>query len=94
MTDIEQALTSGEAPWVEIEFRTLTYWAFSPIEPECDGHMIFAPISRNMSGLVDCYRAAYQFGFQGHVSDKWPKYRIVQDVGRQGYPFVELIPIK
>lgn len=94
MTDIENALEHGVVPWNEIEYRTLSYWAFKSHEPLCENHIVFAPITKNMTSLMDCYRAAYSMGFSGHVSGKWPKYRIVQTVGNKDidYPFVELIP--
>jgi hypothetical protein len=94
MNDIERALDDGTLPWVEIEYRTKSYWVFKPIGSDIEGHLIFVPITKSMPGLMDCYQAAYQFGFQGHVSKKWPKYTIIQNVGVKeiDYPFLEMVP--
>ena len=95
MNELERALDAGIIPWNSIEYRTRTYWVFNPTDPVCENHLIFAPVIRSMPGLIDCYQAAYQFGFQGHVANKWAKYRIVQNVSGKDteYPYIELIPV-
>lgn len=53
------------------------------------------PTKLSFDGLVACYKAAYQFGYNGIDSDKWDSFEIKQMVDNQGkmqYPCVYMYP--
>lgn len=98
-TTLERALNDGRAPWKEIVFRTKNYWVFADGFPVAEGHLLFVPTEESMDCLWDCYKAAYQFGFNGIDLEKWDAFNIGQNVGIAAgqtvmYPHVHMIPRK
>jgi diadenosine tetraphosphate (Ap4A) HIT family hydrolase len=96
-TDIEKALNDGSAPWKEIEYRTKTFWIFRDSTAPCEGYLCFVPTYRTMDCLVDAYKAAYKWGFNGVQDQKWEGFNIMQSVGTEAgqyaeYPFIHMIP--
>lgn len=96
-TDIEKALNDGVAPWKEIEFRTEKFWIFSDSTAPAKGYLCFVPTSKTMDCLFSAYTAAYKWGYDGIVADKWQGFNIVQSVGEVAgqniaYPHIHMIP--
>lgn len=97
MTDLEKALSEGRAPWTEIEYRTNYFWVFADAYPVTPGHLLFVPVNETFDGIMACYKAAYQFGYNGVVDQKWDAYNIGQNVGEAAgqtvmYPHIHMIP--
>lgn len=92
-TDIEKALNDGTAPWKEIEYRTKAFWVFSDPTIPIKGYLCFVPTNRKMEYIVECYKAAYKWGYEGIDAEKWQGFNIVQSVGMdEVYPHIHLIP--
>ena len=88
MTDIEKALSSNIIPWNNIEYKTNSFWIFDNINTK-----IFTPVSKSMSDLLSCYKAAYTMGVVGIQNEKYISFTINQIVNNNNeYPFIELIP--
>jgi diadenosine tetraphosphate (Ap4A) HIT family hydrolase len=96
-TDLEKALHDKRAPWTEIEYRTRDYWAFRDIYAVTEGHLLFVPTTEDFEGIMECYRAAYKFGFDGVQSGKWDAFNVGQNCGQAAgqtvmYPHIHMIP--
>lgn len=96
-TTLERALTDGRAPWTEIEFRTKQYWVFADHYPVTQGHLLFVPTEESMDCLWECFKAAYKFGYDGVIQEKWDAFNVGQNVGEAAgqtvmYPHVHMIP--
>jgi diadenosine tetraphosphate (Ap4A) HIT family hydrolase len=97
MTELEKALASKLAPWTEIEYRTKTFWVFKDAYAVTEGHLLFVPTETKMENLHECFKAAYKFGYDGVVSEKWDGFNIGQNCGEAAgqtvmYPHVHMIP--
>ena len=97
ITNLERALNAGSAPWREIEFKTKHFWVFKDGFPVSEGHLLFVPTEENWKCLAECYKAAYQFGFNGVQHNKWDAFNIGQNIGLAAgqtvmYPHVHMIP--
>jgi len=97
LTDLERELADKSAPWTEIEYRTKTFWVFKDAYPVTEGHLLFVPTYKRAENLYDCFKAAYQFGYDGVESEKWAGFNIGQNVGEVAgqtvmYPHVHMIP--
>lgn len=97
LTDLEHALTSKLAPWTEIEYRTRDYWIFKDRYAVTEGHLLFVPTYQKSDNLYECFKAAYKFGYDGVVSERWDAFNIGQNVGEAAgqtvmYPHVHMIP--
>jgi hypothetical protein len=92
MTDIEKALNDGKAPWKNIEYRTKDFWIFG-LE-DTSTHLLFVPTQTNADCLAACWRAAYQWGYQGLESNTWTGFQVWQNVGSSDpdgtYPAVHM----
>ena len=97
LTHIEKALTDGIAPWKEIEYRTKDFWVFKDAYPVTEGHLLFVPTYETWDKLAACFKAAYQFGHQGVLEERWQAFNVAQNVGEAAgqtvmYPHIHMIP--
>lgn len=97
VTDIERALSNGVAPWKEIEYRTTKFWIFKETGEPPEGYLCFVPVWTNFECLVECYRAAYKWGYQGIEDGKWEAFNIIQCIGvvsgqSVDYPYIHMVP--
>jgi diadenosine tetraphosphate (Ap4A) HIT family hydrolase len=97
MTDLEKALDERKAPWTEIEYRTRDFWVFRDAYAVTPGHLLFVPTQERFENIVECYKAAYKFGYDGVVSEKWDAFNIGQNCGQAAgqtveYAHVHMIP--
>lgn len=97
MTDLENALNNKVAPWTEIEYRCKTFWIFRDRYPVSDGHLLFVPVHQNTECLIECYKAAYKWGYDGVELERWQGFNIGQNIGSSAgqtvmYPHVHMIP--
>lgn len=96
-TDLEKALNEKRAPWTEIEFRAKDFWIFKDAYPVTDGHLLFVPTQLTAVSQFACYKAAYQWGYDGVETEKWDGFNIGQNCGESAgqtvmYPHVHMIP--
>jgi len=96
-TDLEIALSNRIAPWTEIEYRTKDFWVFKDAYAVTDGHLLFVPTYEKSDNLYECFKAAYKFGYDGVVSERWDAFNIGQNCGEAAgqtvmYPHVHMIP--
>lgn len=96
-TDLERALDDKRAPWTSIEFRTKHYWVFKDAYPVTEGHLLFVPTSETFESVVECFKAAHKFGYEGVALERWDGYNIGQNCGYDAgqtveYPHVHMIP--
>jgi diadenosine tetraphosphate (Ap4A) HIT family hydrolase len=96
-TDLEQALDEKRAPWTEIEYRTKDYWVFKDAYAVTEGHLLFVPTTEQFSNIIECYKGAYKFGYEGVESGKWDGFNVGQNCGVAAgqtvmYPHVHMIP--
>jgi diadenosine tetraphosphate (Ap4A) HIT family hydrolase len=96
-TDLENALSEKRAPWTEIVYRTKSFWVFEDAYPVTTGHLLFVPTEEKADNIYDCYKAAYKFGVDGVISEKWEGFNIGQNCGEVAgqtvmYPHVHMIP--
>jgi len=98
MNDLEKALAHKIVPWTEIQHRTKNYWVFKDGYPVNPGHQLFVPTNNNdMACLMECYEAAYKFGFMLMSSDKCNGFNVGQNISPAAgqtvnYPHVHMIP--
>lgn len=97
ITEIERALNDGIAPWKEIEHRTKDFWVFKDGFPVTEGHLLFVPTLETWDCLAACYKAAYDFGYEGVRMGRWDAFNVGQNVGEAAgqtvmYPHVHMIP--
>lgn len=96
-TDLEKALDNKRAPWTEIEYRTRDFWVFRDSYPVTDGHLLFVPTYERFENIIECYKAAYKFGYEGLSFEKWHGFNVGQNCGEAAgqtvlYPHVHMIP--
>lgn len=96
-TNLEQALDDKRAPWTNIEYRTKDFWVFKDGFPVSEGHLLFVPTNENFDCIVECFKAAHKFGYEGIISEKWDGYNVGQNCGESAgqtvmYPHVHMIP--
>ena len=96
-TDLERALDDKTAPWTEIEYRTKSFWIFRDAYPVTQGHLLFVPTQVTTECLMSCYKAAYNFGYDGIEREHWQGFNVGQNVGQAAgqtvmYPHVHMIP--
>jgi diadenosine tetraphosphate (Ap4A) HIT family hydrolase len=96
-TDLELALDTKRAPWTIIEFRTKDYWVFKDAFPVSEGHLLFVPTQEAFSNIVECFKAAYKFGYEGVISERWDAFNVGQNCGEAAgqtvmYPHIHMIP--
>lgn len=97
ITDLERALNEGKAPWQNPLRKTEYYWIYRDGYPVTQGHLLFVPTQDRIKNYLECYKAAYQYGFKG-VSDKsWDAFNVGQNVGEASgqtvmYPHIHFIP--
>ena len=96
-TDLERALNEKKAPWTEIEYRTNSFWVFRDAYAVTEGHLLFVPTYEKFENIMDCYKAAYKFGYEGVISERWDAFNIGQNCGEAAgqtvmYPHVHMIP--
>lgn len=96
-TDLEKAIEDGRAPWTEVEYRTKKFWVYRDKYPVTEGHLLFVPTQETWEYLAECYKAAYQFGYEGVLSSNWDGFNLGQNVGAAAgqtvmYPHVHMIP--
>lgn len=97
MNNLERALNEKRAPWTSIEYRTNKFWVFRDAYPVNPGHLLFVPTEESMDCLIECYKAAYKFGFDGVEAEKWDAFNVGQNCGEAAgqtvmYPHVHMIP--
>lgn len=97
ITDLERALDDKRAPWTSIEYRTKDYWVFADAYPVTEGHLLFVPTAEKFDNIMECYRAAYKFGYEGVASERWDSFNIGQNCGIEAgqtvmYPHIHMIP--
>jgi len=96
-TDLERALHEKRAPWTEIEYRTKDFWVFRDAYAVTEGHLLFVPTQEEFSNVVECFKAAHKFGYNGVESKQWDAYNVGQNVGEAAgqtvmYPHIHMIP--
>lgn len=96
-TDLEQALDTRRAPWTEIDFRSLDFWIFKDAYPVTQGHLLFVPTQEKFHNIMECYKAAYKWGYDGVQSGHWDAFNVGQNVGEEAgqtvmYPHIHMIP--
>lgn len=96
-TDLERALNERRAPWTEIEYRTRDFWVFRDAYAVTEGHLLFVPTQEKFDNIMECYRAAYKFGAEGVVTEKWDGFNVGQNCGEAAgqtvmYPHIHMIP--
>lgn len=96
-TDLEKALTLKKAPWTEIEYRTKDFWVFKDAYAVTEGHLLFVPTFEKFDNIVECFKAAYKFGYEGVISEKWDGFNVGQNCGETAgqtvsYPHIHMIP--
>lgn len=96
-TDIEKAIDNGTIPWTEIEYRTKDFWIFVDTSSPVKEHLCFVPVSKTAEAMYQTYKAAYKWGYDGLLLDKWQGFNIMQAVGIQAgqqidYPYIHMIP--
>jgi diadenosine tetraphosphate (Ap4A) HIT family hydrolase len=96
-SDLEQALDKKIAPWTEIEYRTKDFWVFRDAYPVTEGHLLFVPTFEKSDNLYECFKAAYKFGYDGVVTERWDAFNVGQNCGEAAgqtvmYPHVHMIP--
>lgn len=92
ITDIERALNDRRITQTVIEHRTKEYWVFRDQEEKS---LLFMPTKKSFDGLVACYKAAYQFGFNGIDCGRWESFEIKQMVDNNHkiqYPCICMYP--
>lgn len=97
MNDLEKALDNKSAPWTEIEYRTKDFWVFKDAFAVTDGHLLFVPTFQKFDNIVECFKAAYKFGYDGVASERWDGFNVGQNCGAAAgqtvmYPHVHMIP--
>jgi len=97
MTDLERALDERRAPWTSIEYRTKDYWVFNDAYPVTEGHLLFVPTYERFTNIVECFKGAYKFGFDGVQSERWDAFNVGQNCGETAgqtvmYPHIHMIP--
>lgn len=97
MNDLEKALDSKTAPWTEIEYRTKDFWVFRDSFEVTDGHLLFVPTFQKFDNIIECFKAAYKFGYDGVASERWDGFNVGQNCGEAAgqtimYPHVHMIP--
>lgn len=97
MTDIEQALDSGRAPWTDFAYKNQQVWVFYDAYPVTEGHLLFVPAMENNEHIIHCYAAAYNMGLEGVAEGHWDGFNVGQNFGSCAgqtvdYPHVHLIP--
>jgi diadenosine tetraphosphate (Ap4A) HIT family hydrolase len=96
-SDLERALNERRAPWTEIEYRTRDFWVFRDAYAVTEGHLLFVPTQEKFDNIMECYRAAYKFGYDGVASEKWDGFNVGQNCGEAAgqtvmYPHIHMIP--
>jgi diadenosine tetraphosphate (Ap4A) HIT family hydrolase len=96
-TDLEIALNTRQVPWTEIEYRTKDFWVFRDAYAVTEGHLLFVPTYEKSDNLYECFKAAYKFGYDGVVNERWDAFNIGQNCGEAAgqtvmYPHVHMIP--
>jgi diadenosine tetraphosphate (Ap4A) HIT family hydrolase len=97
MTDLERALDDCRVPWTSIEYRTKDYWVFKDAYPVTEGHLLFVPTYERFDNIVECFRGAYKFGFEGVEFERWDAFNVGQNCGKVAgqtvmYPHIHMIP--
>lgn len=97
MSDLERALNEKRAPWTEIEYRTKDFWVFRDAYPVTEGHLLFVPTEEKFDNIIKCYEAAYKFGADGVVTERWNGFNVGQNCGESAgqtvmYPHIHMIP--
>jgi diadenosine tetraphosphate (Ap4A) HIT family hydrolase len=97
MNDLERALNERRAPWTEIEYRTKDFWVFRDAYPVTEGHLLFVPTQEKFDNIMECYQAAYKFGCNGVVAEKWDGFNVGQNCGESAgqtvmYTHIHMIP--
>lgn len=96
-TDLERALDERQVPWTEIEYRTKDFWVFKDGYPVSEGHLLFVPTQKRFENIVECFKAAYKFGYDGVNFEKWDGFNVGQNCGETAgqtidYPHIHMIP--
>lgn len=93
-TDLEIALDSNIIKWKIIDYKCSNFWIFNEHPPITPNRLIFVPVWKNTAGLMACFEAAYKWGYEGILFDKWDDFSIIQNVGKHSlpYPHVFMIP--
>jgi diadenosine tetraphosphate (Ap4A) HIT family hydrolase len=97
MSDLVKALDERRAPWTEIEYRTRDFWVFRDSHAVTPGHLLFVPTQERFENIIECYKAAYKFGADGVVSERWDGFNVGQNCGEAAgqtvmYTHVHMIP--
>ena len=97
MTDLERALDERRAPWSNIEYRTKEFWVFRDAYPVTEGHLLFVPTYELFDNIVECFKGAYKFGFEGVEFERWDAFNVGQNCGEVAgqtvmYPHIHMIP--
>jgi diadenosine tetraphosphate (Ap4A) HIT family hydrolase len=97
MTDLERALDERRAPWTNIEYRTKDFWVFRDAYPVTEGHLLFVPTYERFDNIVECFKGAHKFGFEGVEYERWDAFNVGQNCGEVAgqtvmYPHVHMIP--
>ena len=97
MNSLEKAIEANAIPWRNPEHKTKNFWVFRDKYPVTEGHLLFVPTENSMLNLMDCYKAAYQFGYDGLMDGKYDGFNVGQNIGEAAgqtvmWPHVHMIP--
>lgn len=95
--NLSEALAAGVAPWQDVDHQAGTYMVFRDKFPVTPGHLLFVPRWDTLHCIMDCYRAAHEYGDQLVASGSADAYNVGINRGAAAgqtvmYPHVHLIP--
>jgi len=94
---LKQAQEQGIVPWDDPYFEDKTFWIFRDQYPVSPGHLLFVPKDNNPDCIMDCFRAAHQYGQWAVLQGEANAYNIGMNCGSAAgqtvmYPHVHMIP--
>ena len=97
VNDLTKALDDKRAPWTIIEYRTTDFWIFRDAYPVTEGHLLFVPTQEQFHNIMECYKAAYKWGYNGVEAEHWDAFNVGQNIGEAAgqtvmYPHIHMIP--
>lgn len=97
MTDLEQAYSSGQAPWTNLEWEDFHVAVFSDAYPVTPGHLLFVPKYNTPGVIADALGSALAQGQRMVTEGICDGFNVGLNMGRAAgqtvmYPHVHLIP--
>jgi diadenosine tetraphosphate (Ap4A) HIT family hydrolase len=97
MKDLKIAQQAGVVPWDNRLFETDSYVVFQDRYPVTVGHLLFVPKVNYIDDILNCYRAAHQYGQWMVLRQEAQGYNVGMNMGPAAgqtimYPHIHLIP--